>query len=191
MDQDRGLAIPHGAQHLDNTHPGRIHAHPFDAQIRTRRDARAHQEESRRGNVTGDFHRSGTQTTGAFDTDGIALSLHGVAEGRQHALGMVPTWRRLVDAGDAIGIQAGQQQAGFHLGAGHRHFIVDGAQAPVPTVNGERRGSTLAGFDASAHGGERRDDARHGPACQRRIAAQGHVEILTRENSRQQSHGGA
>ena len=52
-------------------------------------------------------------------------------------------------------------------------------------------GSTLAGFDVGAHGGERRDDARHGPACQGCIAAQGHVEVLTRENSRQQTHGGA
>jgi len=82
------------------------------------------------------------------------------AEAAQHALGVVARGRGLGDRGDAFGVQAGEQDGGLHLGAGHRQRVVDAVQRS----HGPYRDGRLAvgGEDIRAHLAQRLRDALHG-----------------------------
>ena len=61
-----------------------------------------------------------------------------VAEGLQHALGVITGRKRFADTGLAFGEQTRQQQRGLHLCARHRRHVVDATQPPS-TKNMQRR----------------------------------------------------
>ena len=54
---------------------------------------------------------------------------------RQHPLGVITRRGRLGHAGAPLGAQPRQQHGGLHLGAGHRHGVVDALQHPPPCIH--------------------------------------------------------
>ena len=82
----------------------------------------------------------------------FALQLR--AEGAQRDFAMIAGAQRLFDASLAVGEQSGEQQARFHLGAGHGHFVIDGFQSAAGDA--QRRLAVLR-LDLRAHRRERLD----------------------------------
>ena len=93
--------------------------------IRALGNGGAHHEECRRGDIAGHVDIAGGQLAAGRDRDDLTLARHRMPKTRQHALGMITRRGRLPDRGPAFGVETGEQQAGFHLGAGHGHLIVN------------------------------------------------------------------
>ncbi|MNQ68424.1 hypothetical protein D3C85_829770 [compost metagenome] len=153
-------------------------------------DAAGYQEEGGRGDVRRHFDAAGAERVAAFDGGGVAVHFHRVAEALQHALGVVAGRRRLGHRGRAFGIQARQQQAGLHLGAGHRHVVVHAGQA-LTALDRQRRAALRTGLDHRAHLAQRLGHAIHRPLGQRRVAGQHGVERLRGEQAGEQAHRSA
>jgi hypothetical protein len=92
-------------------------------------------------------------------------------------------------AGRAAGIEAGEQDGGFHLRAGHRQRVVDAVQGRV-AVDHDRR-QPAAGIDACAHLAQWTGDALHRPLHQRTVADQRGRHALPGQQAHRQAHGRA
>ena len=131
----------------------------------------------------------GGQFVARLDARRAAIDRDRVAKAAQHALGVVAGWRRLGYRGMTCSIEAGQQQAGFDLRAGHGHFVIHAGQA-LTTLDVQRRTAFRTGFDHCAHLAQRLGDAVHRSLGQRGIAGQGGVERLRRQQAGEQTHRG-
>src|SRR6185295_242678 len=102
-----------------------------------------------------------------------------VAEGAEHALGMVwaPTVR-LAQLDLHSAHHAGEEQTALDLRAGDRHLVAQRLQAAA--ADGEWKPVAPAFDEARAHPPERPGDPAHRPAPQRRVAGQGGREAVAR-----------
>src|SRR5215813_7338657 len=89
-------------------------------------------------------------------------------EGWQQTLGVITRPHRLPYPGDATPLQAGKQNCGLDLSAGHRALVVNAVQ--TLTLDTQRR-AVLSAFtdDVRAHCAQRCDDPPHRSAAQRGI----------------------
>ena len=90
----------------------------------------------------------------------------------------------------ALGAEPGQQDGRLHLGAGHRHVVVDALEAAAP--HGERRqAAAVAPVDPGAHPAEGVGHPVHGPAGDGRVAGQHRQPVEAGAQPGQQADGGA
>jgi hypothetical protein len=94
--------------------------------------------------------------------------------------------QRLFHPGLTLGEQAGQQYRGFHLRAGHRRPVFDGAQ--LPAANAQRCMSVLR-FNLRSHHPQGLHHAPHRTPRQRLVAHQLGGEFLSGEDAGQHAHG--
>ena len=108
----------------------------------------------------------------------------------QHVFAVVAGGLGFLHAGEAGGVQAGQQHGGFHLGRGHRHPIfqrqrVDGAldrdgQATAPTRH-----------EACASRGQGISHPPHRPGPQAGVAGHHREQRVRGQDTAQEARGGA
>ena len=111
------------------------------------------------------------------------------AEFFEGKFGVVASFGGLGDLGDAVCIETGEQDGGLYLGAGHRHFVVNGSE--FAAVDFKRGEIIVLGADIGAHLAERGNDALHGALLQRSIAGNFGGELLSAEDSGEEPDGGA
>ena len=180
----------HQAQRLQQAGAARVQSDRAQAQFGPRNDAGGDQEERRRGEVGRHRDVGGLQALPATQAREAGREFDVDTERFQHALGVVTGGMRLAHHGVAIGIQAGQQHGGLHLGAGDLKRVVDARQLRA-SVDAQRRQAALLGIDARTHRGQRPGDAAHGAPGQGFVADQHAVEPLRGQQAGQQAHAGA
>ena len=99
---------------------------------------------------------------------------------------MVARTCRLRHAGHAFREQSRKQHRRFHLCAGHRHLVVDRMQPRG--FNFQRCKIVIARANVRAHLSQRPYDPLHRPLLQRSVSGKFCVELLSRQNARQQPH---
>ena len=82
----------------------------------------------------------------------------------------------------AVGKQSRQQHRGFHLRAGHRHFVVNAAQ--FSTANFQRREIIVTRVNLRAHFAQRSQNALHRSLVQRIVAGNFGGEVLSGQEFR-------
>ena len=122
-----------------------------------------------------------------MDSNGAPVFLDGSAKFFEGQLSVIPSSRRLRDAGHAIGKKSSEKNCGFYLGTGHGHFVIDGLE--TDSANFERRKIIVARANVCAHLPQRTDDALHGSFLQRVVTCELRCKLLPGQNSRQQPHG--
>src|SRR2546425_5636968 len=122
-----------------------------------------------------------------MDSNGAPVFLDGSAKFFEGQLSVIPSSRRLRDAGHAIGKKSSEQNCGFYLRTGHGHFVIDGLE--TDSANFERRKIIVARANVCAHIPQRTDDALHGSFLQRVVTCELRCKLLSGQNSRQQPHG--
>ncbi len=129
----------HQPQQLEQPGARRIDADVAQQQAALGRQAAGHQEECRGGEIRRHRDRRAARARWPPSSATVAPSRStSTPKARQHPLGVIARGRRLGDAGAAAALQARQQQGRFHLRAGDRQGVVDGAQ------RADRRGSAPA-----------------------------------------------
>jgi hypothetical protein len=127
-----GLAVPHGDvedfhldahgdEEVDERGAGRVQAHAVEDQVRAGHDRRGHQEEGRGAQVAGHGEFARLQPRAAVDADPAGAASRLRRRTRAADFGVVARGRGFAHRGDALGVQAGEQDAALHLGAGHGH----------------------------------------------------------------------
>ena len=89
----------------------------------------------------------------------------------QGDFGMVAGADRFAQSGDAVGVEAGEQNRGFYLGTGNRRGVIDGFE--FRAVNFDGGAVAVFGANVGAHLAQRFGDAAHGAALKRFIASDG------------------
>ena len=102
---------------------------------------------------------------------------------------MIARAHRLAHSGRAIGVEAREQQAGFHLRACHWQLVINRMQSAARDF--ERGKSAFPRSYGRAHFAQRFHDAFHGPAGERVVANQAAAERLRRQNTGEHADGGA
>src|SRR5690606_3152277 len=128
------------------TYTGGVHANVAKRQVRIFGNTGRHQEKRGRGNISRHINGASRQFASTGDTGSRTVAVNVVTETLQHALGMIPGWRRLGHRGNTLSVESRQQQAGFHLGTGHRHFVMN-ARECMSTPNLQRRPTTFTSVD--------------------------------------------
>ena len=103
---------------------------------------------------------------------------------------MVAGGRWLGHPGDALGTQAGQQDTGLDLRAGHGHDVVDRPEWLTGCMYHQRR-TPLLGVDARAHQGQGVGHPPHGPTREAFVADERGRDAVARKQTTQQTHGRA
>ncbi len=124
-----------------------------------------------------------------MDSNRAAIFFDGGAKFFEGQLRVIARPRRFRHAGHAIRKKPREQNSGLYLRAGHRHVVVNGLEPGATDL--QRREIIFASADVRAHFAKRADDALHGPLLERVIAGEPRGKLLSGENSRQKTHGGA
>ena len=162
----------HGLEHAEDAVAGGVDAHVVQHQVGTGHQRSRDQEERRRGDIGRHPQRGAAQARTALHRP---VAGQGHAERGQHVLGVVAAEQRLPHRGHAVRVEAGQQQAGFHLRAGHRRFVADALQ-PVAAVDPERWRAAFGCLDLRAHLPQRNSNALHWAAGQGIVTGQHGIE---------------
>ena len=161
----------------------------LQGQIRAFGDAGGDHEEGGRGDVRRHVDLAAAQLVAGLDGGGGTIDLHRIAEALEHALGVIAGRRWLGNGRLAFGIEARQQQAGFDLGAGHRHDVVHTLELALIAIDLQRRAAFGSGVDIRAHFPQRIGHAAHGALAQGGITGQHRGEVLAGQQAGQQAHG--
>ena len=153
-------------------------------------DGATDQKKRRRRDIRRYIDIAGRQTSPTLQTAFRAIPVERIAESLQHPFGMVPGGSGLGDTGLSLGIEPRQQYTGFDLGTGHRQTIVDSLES-IPGTDHQRCRTTLPGIDPGTHFGQRIGDPFHGATGKGTVTGQGHLETLSRQQTGEQTHGGA
>jgi len=185
----------HGLEEIENGRTGRIQAHIGDEEIRFRQQRRSGDEEHGRGDISRDIEGLGLQRASAgavrhaLNDDGAAALCDMRAEEFEGEFGMIARLGGFRDLRFTAGVEAGEQDSGLHLSAGHGHLVVNAVK--MAAANLERRKIAVARLNFRAHLEERGYDALHGALLKRGIAGNPGGEILPAEDSGEQADGGA
>ncbi len=153
-------------------------------------DTGTHQKEGRGRDIRRNIDTAAAEPAVTPEADAIVVTFDFVAKAPQHPFRMVAGGCRLGDTGTTVRIQAGQQQAGFHLRTGDRQAVIDTLQSGT-AANTQRRGAGVRGHDGRTHQPQRFGHAAHGPFGKRGIPGQFDVECLTGQQTAHQAHGSA
>ncbi len=126
-----GNIAAHFDQRIDQARAGGVHEDVFDNDLRTGHDERCHQRETGRGGIAGDDQFLALEVWQALDADGpdaigVRFDRDVCAEAFEHLFGVVAGHDRFDHCRSAGDDEAGQQYAGFDLGRGHGHAVIDG-----------------------------------------------------------------
>ena len=146
------------------------------------------EEECGGRNIAGDRGFDGVEFLRAGDGDGIDGASERGAEGTQREFAVVAGADGFADDCGALGLQAGEQNAGLDLGAGNGRGEVDGVERSA--FDGDGRVAVGEG-EVRAHFAERLANALHGAAGERCIADEGEGALLRREQAGDHAHRGA
>ncbi len=124
----------------------------------------------------------------AGDGDGVDGAGEVGAEGAEGQFAMVAGAQGFAHGSCPVGLQAGQQDAGFDLGAGDGRGVVDGVEGLA--FDGDGR-VAVGESEARTHFPEWFADALHGAARERRVADEGEAALLRREQAGDHAHRGA
>jgi len=103
-------------------------------------------------------------------------------------LGVVAGTDGFGEAGGAVGLEAGEEDGGFDLGAGDGGIEVDGMERGA--VNSDR-GVALDEVDPCAHQAERLADALHGAVGEGVVADEGEGVRMWGDEAGEHAHGGS
>ena len=185
----------HRLKQLDDAGARFIDADAGDRHVRPRHDQRRDQRERRRRRVARHKNMLGPQlrlAANRYDARAFGILLDGQvrAEAAQHPLAMVAGRFRLDHAGDARGVEPGEQHRRFHLRRGHRQAIFDRHGGHEP-AHGQRQAPPRTGREFRAHAGERLHHPPHRPLRQRGVARKGRRQIMACQQTHQQTRRGA
>jgi hypothetical protein len=124
------------------------------------------------------------------DNNGFFFETEAGTEGGEKAFGMIARKGGFVEDGFAVGLEGGEEKAGFDLGTGDSAGEVGGVKlgavhverGPVVSTCAKNFGSELA---------QRIGDTSHGSAGKRGIAEETSLKRLACDDSRKEAHGGA
>ena len=123
--------------------------------------------------------------------DAARLVHREVGTGRhQHLLGVGPGADLLPHHRLALGAEAGEQDRRLHLGAGHRHGVVDAVEVAAVDDQG-RQAASVPAVDAGAHQPQRPGHPVHRPAGDGLVAGQHGHPVERGAQAGQQPDGGA
>ncbi len=177
---------PHFPEDVQESDAGGVHTHISDPERAPGAGGARGDEERGGGEIPGDRNGPSPELPGD-DPDPEALPLEFRAEVGEHPLGVVPGGRRLHHLRLPVGLEAGEEDGGLHLGAGHGELVGDPAEPPAPDPQG--RVLPLPAGDLRPHAGEGLDDPPHGAAGEGIIAHQHRLEGPPREDPAQKPHG--
>ena len=127
---------------------------------------------------------------GSMEDNGFLFETEAGTEGGEKAFGMIAGEGGFVEDGFSVGLEGGEEKAGFDLGTGDGAGEVGGVE--LGAVDVER--GAVVGAGAKNFGSElaqRIGDTSHGSAGKRGIAKETSLKRLPCDDSRKKSHGGA
>ncbi len=124
-----------------------------------------------------------------MDGNGAAALFDARAELFESKFGVITGLCGLGDLCLSLRIQPGEKNGGLHLGAGHGHLVMDGAE--LAPVDFERGKIVVLGANVGAHLAKRGDNALHRAFLERSIPGNSGGEFLSAEDAGKQADGGA
>ncbi len=192
QDGERGA---HGLKEIENGGTRGIQADIGDEEIGFGEQRCGGDEENGRGKIAGDIEglRSQGDFAGAVDRaldgDGAAALGDLRAEKFKGQLGVIARGGGFGDERFAFGEEAGEENGGFHLGAGHGHFVLNAME--MAAADFERGEIAFASLNLRAHLKEWGNDSLHGTLLERGIAGNSGGEVLAGEDAGEETDGGA
>ena len=184
----------HLRKNIQNRRARGIQSDILNENARFRKKRSGGDEKYRGRNIAGNIEVACSQFdrtvgAGAANFRYARVAFDGSAKFLEREFRVIPRARRLGDNRFAFGKKSREQHGGLHLRAGHRHFVLDGAQ--LSAANFERREIIFARFDFRAHFAQRPDDTFHRPLLQAVVSADRGLEILAGQNSGKKANRGA
>jgi len=169
-----------GGEHIEERGAGGIEAERIEDQGGAGEERGGAEEEGGGGDVAGDCGVDGVERLRASDGDGINGAGEGGAEGTKGEFAVVAGAEGFTHDCGSGGLETGEEDAGFYLGAGDGRGVVDGLELAAM----DREGCVAVGEgEARAHGFEGLSDALHGTAGERCVADEGEAALLGREQA--------
>lgn len=150
----------HGDEEVDEGGAGGVESDAVEDDTGAGDDGGGDEEEGGGGEVAGDGEVAGLELGAAVDGDVAGAAFEFGAELAEGDFGVVAGGGGFADGGDALGEEAGEEDATFDLGASDGHGVVDGAESAAGDLNGGE--FAVAGNEGGAHLGEGGHDALHG-----------------------------
>ncbi len=132
----QGQVRAHGLADFYDAVPGRIDAHIPNQDLGAGNHEGGGNEVGGGGDITGNLHLRAVKFIGGFYGSGSILGGNLSAEIAQHKLRVIPGTGRLRDAGDALRVEPGQKNGGFHLSGGHGRIVVNSVKAAALHAQG-------------------------------------------------------
>ena len=142
------------------------------------------------GEIARDIEFGGFEALRAVEDNRFFFEAEAGTEGWEKAFGMVAGKGGFVEDGFAVGLEGGEEKAGFDLGTGDGAGEVGGVElGAVDVERGPVVGTCAKNFGSEL--AQRIGDASHGAAGKRGIAEETSLKRLACDDSRKEAHGGA
>ena len=177
-----------------------IHAERVEDELRVGKEEGGGEEEGGGGEVAGDGGVDGVEFLAALDAEfsgGVAVEAgagEGCAEGSEGVLGVVAGTDRFGEGGDALGLEAGEEDGGLDLGGGDGGGEVDGVEGAADDGHGgvSADGAVTAGeVDLGTHFCQGRTYALHGARREGGVAGEDEGVRVGGDEAGEHAHGGA
>ena len=184
-----------GLEEIENGRARGIQADIGDEEIGLGQQGCGRDEENGGRKIAGDIEGFGLQGNFAsaigqtLNRNGAAAFGYMGAEEFEGEFCVVASGGGFGDQSFALGEEAGKQDSGFDLGAGHGHFVMNALQ--MAAANFERWEIAFASLNFRTHLKERGDDTLHGTFLEGGIAGNSCGEVLAGKDSGEKTDGGA
>ncbi len=183
--EHRDLRAQH-REHVEQRGTRRVQADRIEYQVGAGKNGGGAEEERGRRDVAGNRGFNRMERLRAGDGDGIGSAGKFGAKGSQRQFAVIAGADSFAHRRGALGLQAGEQDAGFHLRAGNRSRVVDALQRSAFEM---QRRVALGKREPRAHGFKRLANPLHWPARKGIVTGEREAARLRGQQAGEHAHG--